>query len=102
MRYIHRACKQQVLEIYIKNIDKNLWEADKLVYELLKAQGNSEAEQFRVFYEEKLGNVENLDKEVELLSEYYNKKLKEVEDELQALKDKEEKALKKADDEFKK
>ncbi|HYG14266.1 MAG TPA: cytochrome c, partial [Bacteroidia bacterium] len=100
MRYIHRACKQQVLEIYIKNIDKNLWEADKLVYELLQAQGNAVAKQFKTFYEEKLGNVEGLDG-AKLLSEYYNRQLKKVEEELEAMKKLEIKSLKKESEKFK-
>ncbi|MBX9852756.1 MAG: hypothetical protein K2X86_13515, partial [Cytophagaceae bacterium] len=37
LKVIFKTCRNDILEIYINNLDKNLWEADELAY---KASGN--------------------------------------------------------------
>jgi hypothetical protein len=95
MKHIHHTCKQAVLEIYINNLDKNLWEADKMVFDLLTAQNNPEAKEFERFYNEKLTKVKDGDKASEKLAEYYRRQLSKTEEALQKLRDKEQRKLEK-------
>ena len=93
--YIYASCLNEVLELYINNLDKDLYEVDALVYELIEAdyidQGipserlyetSHAAEQF-----ESLGhtNVDGGKEYSELLGGFYEKQLKKVEKELKKL-----------------
>jgi hypothetical protein len=102
MRHIHHTCKQEVLEIYIEYIDKNLWEADKRAYEFLKAKDLGEQERFKNYYTLKLGKVKDAHKYAEKLAEYYREKLKETVAELEALKQIEIKELQKENEKVEK
>lgn len=89
VKHIHHTCKQAVLELYINNLDKNLWEADKMAFDLLTKRGNPEAKEFERFYNEKLTKVKDGDKASEKLAEYYRRQLSKTEEALQKLRDKE-------------
>lgn len=102
MEHIHHTCSQAVLEAYINNIDKNLWEADKEAFDILRAKKDDEAGTFETFYLQKKGKVKDGDKAAQKLKEYYNKQLKKVENELNKLAEKKKKAETKAEKEFEK
>lgn len=102
MRHIHQTCQQEVIDIYITNIGKNLWEADQAAYGYLKGINHSKAEVFKNFYKQKLTTVENGSKYADKLAKYYKKQLKKTERQLQKLKNKELKKLKKENKKFEK
>lgn len=100
MEHIHHTCMQKVLEAYINNIDKNLWEADKAAFDILRAKKDDEAGTFEEYYLQKKGKVKDGDKAAQKLKEYYNKQLKKVENELNKLTEKKKKIEAKAEKEF--
>jgi hypothetical protein len=59
MRCIHQTCSKDVLQIYLSNLDKNLYRADSLVYQLLLKENSEHAQNFKCFYEQKLTRVPN-------------------------------------------
>jgi hypothetical protein len=59
MRFIHQSCSEEVLFIYLRGLDKNLYELDSLAYEYLKAQNHPQANNFHCFYQQKLTKVAN-------------------------------------------
>lgn len=82
MPYIHRTCDEQVLNMYINNLDKNLSTIDSMVARGDEAYGYSEAASFRG-YPEFLkfaargdGKVKNGNINVRLLKAYYEQKSK--------------------------
>ncbi|QNR23480.1 hypothetical protein [Croceimicrobium hydrocarbonivorans] len=77
---------QILIDIYIENMDKNLWELDSMAANIL---GNDTlAKTFRQYQSEKLGKVENANQYASLLKNFYQDKLEEVKAELKALRDK--------------
>ena len=62
MKIIHLSCSEEVLQIYLSNLDKNLWEADLLAYEYLKEKNSPYAQNFFIFSEQKLTKVKNANK----------------------------------------
>jgi len=82
MPYIHRTCDEQVLDMYINNLDKNLSAIDSMVARGDKDYGHSEAASFRG-YPEFLkfaargdGKVKNGNTNVRSLKAYYEQKAK--------------------------
>jgi hypothetical protein len=59
MRFIHQSCSEEVLFIYLRGLDKNLYELDSLAYEYLKTQNHPQANNFYCFYQQKLTKVAN-------------------------------------------
>lgn len=102
MRHIHQTCIQQLIDIYITNIGKNLWEADQAAYDYLKGINNVKAEVFKNFYEQKLTTIEGASKYADKLAKYYQKQLKKTEAKLLKIKNKEIKELKKENDKVEK
>ena len=100
MKHIHQTCKQQVLDAYVNNIDKNLWEADKQAFDILRASNHHKAEDFETFYKQKKGKVKADDGANQKLAEYYRKKLQETESELNNLRLKKQKLEAAADEKF--
>lgn len=95
MRWIHKTCDQRVIDIYVNNLIKNLWEADKEVFDFLNSESNAAAKEFERFYLLKQTKVKDGDKAAQKLAEYYKDKLTRVENELQGLKNKEIRELEK-------
>ncbi|MDB5257349.1 MAG: cytochrome c, mono- and diheme variant family protein [Chitinophagaceae bacterium] len=60
MQYIHKSCSEELLKLYLSNIDLNLWEIDSLAFEMLKKTGNKQAESFAVFKTEKKTKVKDI------------------------------------------
>ncbi|HBS86724.1 MAG: hypothetical protein A2W91_11900 [Bacteroidetes bacterium GWF2_38_335] len=86
LQVIFKTCRNDILEIYIRNINKNLYELDSMVYSLL--DGNQYYEAFYNFSQQRLTNVKGADRYAKLLKGYYNKELKKVKSELEKNKKK--------------
>ena len=98
--YIYESCHNSILEIYSKNLDKNMWELDEMVAEKIStwpvdtlhsesdfySHGSTDASRlekvFRDFSAQKLTNIKDSKKYSALLKDYYKRKLKEVQHEL--------------------
>lgn len=104
LKVIFETCRKDILEIYVKNLNKNLWELDSMAAS--KLEGNYRQRAFHKFYKQGLTNVKDADQRVELLKGYYEKRLAEIKAQLNAaqkkalseLKEKNEVAQKVADD----
>lgn len=87
LKTIFATCDTRVLELYVNNLNKNLWEIDEMAANLL---GNSH-EQYSKFIEfalYKQTTVKLTDKKAKKIAEYYVKRKLEIDKEL--LKQKEE------------
>jgi hypothetical protein len=85
LKTIFKTCNNQVLELYINNLDKNLWEIDREAAEILGKE-NSNYQTFLEYAELKQTKVEISDKRARLLSKQYEKNKKQIEKDLQKLK----------------
>ncbi len=81
LQVIFANCRQDILEAYINNIDKNLWEIDSLI--LAELESDFLVKEFSRFYEQGLMNVRDADKYSSLLKGYYEKQLKAIKIELE-------------------
>ncbi len=93
LQTIFKTCRNDILEIYIKNLEKNLWELDSIAAATLGEHhlfGD-----FYDFYEQGLTNVKEANKYSELLRNYYEKQLQEVKAELESVNKKAIKELQK-------
>lgn len=86
LQWIFRTCEQDVLEIYVKNLDKNLWELDEMAYQYLQKNKHDLAKQFKQFAEQKLGKVKNGGEYAIALRAFYEKEMKNIENELEKIK----------------
>jgi hypothetical protein len=90
LKKIFETCHPSILEIYIKNLDKNLYELDSMAAVAEKAYGTHEADHlyndFYAFSQQRLTKVKDADKYAALLQGYYEKRLKEVQRELETAK----------------
>ncbi len=85
LKVIFKTCDQRVLDIYINNLDRNLWECDSLAALALK--GKPEFEQrFKQFAKEKLTKVKNDDRSFKKLADFYHQQLKKTEKELDKIR----------------
>ncbi|MBO9703325.1 MAG: cytochrome c [Sporocytophaga sp.] len=84
LKVIIKACDQNVLNIYINNLNKNLWECDSLAAIALQGKPEFEA-RFKQFAKEQLTKVK-IDGSVKKLAEFYNKQLKATEKELDKIR----------------
>ncbi len=103
MKEIHLSNSQQILDIYLKNLSRNLWETDSIAASQIENYKSEwrcydtdmELKQtFNDFASEKLTNVKDASKYSELLKGFYEKKYDEIKKELNA-------ALKKMEAELK-
>lgn len=88
LQEIFKTCKNEVLEMYINNLDKNLYEVDSMVAEFLAGDTDVIDSVFESFYKQKLTNVKDADKNTALLKDYYSAQLKKVEADLKRTADK--------------
>jgi hypothetical protein len=77
LQAIFKTCDSNVLDLYVKNLNKNLYEVDSMVAAYLDGDST-----FLSFYNERLTNVKNADINVSILNEYYTSQLKKVEGEI--------------------
>ena len=95
LKVIFKTCKNSILEIYIKNLDKNLYELDEMAMKALDENEQSQREDFERFAQQRLTKVKNADKYAELLRGYYQTQLAKVKSELEQNQEKVRKALEK-------
>jgi hypothetical protein len=93
LQVIFKSCRNDILEMYINNLDKNLWELDSNAVVMLGA--DSLASSFFGFYEQGLTNVEDANKYSKLLRSYYEKQLHKVKSDLKSVHKKAKKELQK-------
>jgi len=79
LSYLFKFCKSDILNIYLDNLDKDMFYADSLLYSL--SDIGSIQDQFLIFKNQRLTNTAAIPN-VDELSQYFNKKLQEVEKEL--------------------
>ncbi|MCC6727033.1 MAG: hypothetical protein IT258_21200 [Saprospiraceae bacterium] len=104
MKLIHQTCHISVLEAYVKNLDRNLWELDSMAADAIMALPSSEevhgtqdilpfhrtsemehvAEEFRAMSHQRLTKIKDGNIYAELLRGHYEKQLKAVQSELEA------------------
>ena len=81
LKVIFKTCNNEVLETYINNLDKNLYEVDSMA---TIAVGEGEYHQdFVNFSQQRLTKVKHADKYADLLKGYYEKLLAKVKSELE-------------------
>ncbi len=83
LQALFKTCRNDLLELYINHLDKNLWEVDKMVME--KLQGTKHALIFENFYKEKLTTIEGGNQYALQLKKYYAQKVKKEKEALQKL-----------------
>lgn len=88
LKYIFRTCSKDILELYIKNLDKNLWEIDSLVAFSIKKESDiyyGLENDFLEFYEQGLTKVENENINSKMLTSYYENQLITIKSELEII-----------------
>jgi len=77
LRSIFKTCRNELISIYIKHLDKNLWEADRAAADLL-GEENEWYKTFNSYADEKLTNVKDMPPFLKNLASFYERKLKSV------------------------
>lgn len=98
LKEIFRTCDNDIIEIYINNLEKNLYQVDSLA--AMRCDEKKKYNLYHVFdhfSEQRLTNVRQADKYTTLLKGYYEKQLAKVKAELLKEKDKLMEELKKKD-----
>lgn len=80
LQSVFKTCNNKVIEVYIKNIDKNMWELDEMAAKIAPNKIP-----FSDFSKEKLTNVKYANEAAKNLSGYYEKHLNKTRIELEAL-----------------
>jgi hypothetical protein len=99
MPAIFKTCNNEVIKFYVKNTGKNLYEADKVVANMLN--GTASQKDFEAFSQLKETNVEDRNAYVDLLQNYYEKQLTAIKKELEVTKQKLVATLQKQNEAFK-
>ena len=84
MKLLHENCEQSIVELYLKNLDLDLWEID--VIASTRISDKSMRNKFKTLSKKEHTNVRNANIYGKLLKEYYEKELKNVKEELEAAK----------------
>ena len=84
LQIIFKTCRNDILEIYIKNLDKNLWELDSMAAITLGEEHHQYGD-FYDFYKQGLTNVKKANKYSELLQNYYEQQLQAIKTELESV-----------------
>jgi len=85
LQTIFKACRNDIIEIYIKNLNKNLWELDSMAVVTLGEHPQSG--DFYDYYKQDLTNVKDADKYADLLQGYYQRQLTAIKSELEKAKE---------------
>lgn len=72
LRYLHKTCQNKALELYINNLNKNLYEVDSMVARMLDEEEHRT--QFETFASQRLGKVRMNATMAKLLSKFYTLK----------------------------
>lgn len=97
LQEIFKTCDNHIIELYINNLDQNLYVVDSMAAAYLGGDST-----FLNFYREGLTNVRGADKNIETLNKYYAAQLKKVEAEIKQQADKLLKSTMKETETFKK
>ncbi len=81
LNVIFKTCNNAVLDTYIHNLDKNLFEVDSIA--AITLGGNEYRQDFVNFSLQRLTKVKDADKNAELLKGYFEKQLAKVNSELE-------------------
>jgi hypothetical protein len=85
LKAIFATCDNTILELYVNNLNKNLWEIDEIAAEKL-GSSSSEYQKFIEFASYKQTSVKLSDRKAELLAEHYKRNKDRIEKNLQNLK----------------
>ncbi len=85
LKSIFATCDNEILELYVNNLNKNLWEIDELAAEKL-GSSHDQYSNFIKFASYKQTTVKLSDKKAALLSKHYQKSKAKIERELLKLK----------------
>jgi len=83
LKVIFNTCNNAVLEIYIKNLNKNLYELDSMAAVTVGESEIRNYQDFLNFSNQRLTKVKQADKYAVLLKDYYGKQLFKVKSELE-------------------
>lgn len=107
IKLIHQTSSESYLQLYIENLEKDLWEVDQMAANLGYSPNSDCApseeyieSSFQEFADQKLTNVQGGSKYANLLKEYYQNQLAKVRQELQAQRTKFENARRAAKQEI--
>jgi len=78
LRTIFATCDNQILELYVNNLNKNMWEIDEMAAKLL-GDTNTQYSQFVEFASFKQTTVKLSDSKAKLLAEHYKKRKESIE-----------------------
>ncbi|MEP4948541.1 MAG: hypothetical protein ABJU26_13460, partial [Flavobacteriaceae bacterium] len=79
LQVMFKTCRPDIIDIYINNLDKNLWELDSLAATVL--QGEKYGDTFLEFSRQRKTKVRGAAKSTQILNEYYQQRLEQVREE---------------------
>jgi hypothetical protein len=68
--WIHRSCDEKLLDLYVKNLNLQMWQIDSMAIHL-SASNSYICDGFKAFYKHHDGSVNNPNVNARLLNEYY-------------------------------
>lgn len=86
LQSIFKTCRNDIIELYINNLDKNLWEIDSIA--AAKLGDHHLSNDFHDYYKQGLTNVKDAAKYTKLLQGFYEQQLSKIKSELKSAKDK--------------
>ncbi|HEY3404515.1 MAG TPA: hypothetical protein VGK59_14095 [Ohtaekwangia sp.] len=103
LQAIFQSCDNSILEVYIRNLDKNLYELDSMAAALCEEKGLHNCfHTLDDFSKQRLTKVKDSEPSVKLLRQHYEKELAKVKAELKKQKDKAMKSLQQKNEEAEK
>ncbi|MGW9684350.1 hypothetical protein [Flagellimonas sp. 2504JD1-5] len=76
LQVMFKTCRPDILDVYVNNLDKNLWELDSLVATILR--GEKYEDVFLKFSRQRKTKIKGADKNVQILNEYYKQRLRQI------------------------
>ncbi|MBS1593945.1 MAG: cytochrome c [Bacteroidetes bacterium] len=83
LQSIFKTCDKDILDIYVNNLDKDLWRLDEMAAE--KLGKGPMADQFRAFAAQRLTNVKEAPEQATAMQQYYQQQLAKNTQELKTL-----------------
>lgn len=82
LKYIFKSCNNEVLELYVSHLDKNMWQIDSMAAVYLKTKYPSLSDTFTKFAAERLTTIEGKSPNAAALARFYSRKLESIHKEL--------------------
>ncbi|MCB0822227.1 MAG: hypothetical protein KDC09_05990 [Bacteroidales bacterium] len=82
LQVIYKTCKQEILDLYVNNLHKNMWEIDEMAAEFLGADDQN-YQTFKKFASLKQTQVKMDEQKAKILADFYMKEKKRNEDQIQ-------------------